>query len=372
MTLRDRGPFLKVDNLNRAKDRMNKMKNTKLILAGILAAFALTLSMSSEAQAQCGERVQTELERTQMGLNRAKEKVIEASHAVSVASIERAKSLLEIAFTIQQEAIKNCQAGRGPLALNLTMEARKKAAAALASINTRDENESLVERRLTKTDELIARLREHATADAPPQLIGHIERVVETQQRAWELFRSGHPRMALKLTSEAQRGAQQILRRLRQHNQLEQGLERRFMSVQELIDRVRQALSECENPQAADVLSKAANSLDGAKELFREGHVKQARTALKLAGQLAQRAQGLCGAQDRQNHFLQSLNTRADQLEEKARDQNNREALDLIGRARGIMSDAESLINDGLNDAAAGQLKAAELLLRQAKRLLMR
>ena len=163
-----------------------------------------------------------------------------------------------------------------------------------------------------------------------------------------------------------------VASRLRQRDQLEQGLERRFMSVQELIDRVKQALAECENPQAAGVLAKAASAFDEAKELFREGHVKQARTALKLAGQLAQRAQGLCGAQDRQNQFLQSLNTRADQLEEKARDRNNREALDLIGRARGILSDAEGLINDGLNDAAAGQLKAAELLLRQAKRLLTR
>lgn len=346
------------------------MKRARLNLAGILAVFALTFSLSAEAQAQCGERIQIEIENTQMGLTRAKEKVVEASHSVSVASVERAKSLLEIAFAIQQEAIKNCQAGRGLIALNLTMEARKKGAAALASINTRDENESLVERQLSKTDELIARLREHVPTDAPPQLIGRIERVVETQQRAWELFRSGRPRMALKLTREARRGAQQIIRRLRQHNQLEQGLERRFLAVQELIDRVKRALTECDNPQAADILAKADNALNEAKELFREGHVKQAQTALKLAGQLAQRAQGLCGNQDRQNHFLQSLKTQADRLEQEAGEQNNRDALDLIGKARRILADAEGLINEGLNEAAAGQLKAAELLLRQAKRML--
>ncbi len=346
------------------------MKKTRLIIASMLAGLALTLTLNAEVQAQCGERIQTEIERTQMGLNRAKEKVIEAAHSVSIASIERAKSLLEIAFTIQQEAIKNCQAGRGPLALSLTMEARKKGGAALASINTRDENESLVERHLTKTDELIARLREHLPADAPPQLTGRIERVVETQQRAWELFRAGHPRMALKLTRDAQRGAQQILRRLRQRDQLEEGLERRFVAVQELIDRVSQSLAECDNPQAADVLAKSNNALNEAKELFRDGHVEQSRTALKLAAQLAQRAQGLCSNQERQNHFLQSLKALADRLEEQASEQNNREALDLIGKARGILANAEGLINDGLNEPAAGQLKASELLLRQAKRLL--
>ena len=134
MTLGDRGPLLTVDNLNRAKGRMDKMKSTRLNLTIILTVFALALSLAGEARAQCGEQIQTELERTQMGLMRAREKVAEAASSVSVASVERARSLLEIAFTIQQEALKNCQAGRGPLALNLTMEARKKGASALASI----------------------------------------------------------------------------------------------------------------------------------------------------------------------------------------------------------------------------------------------
>ncbi|MFQ5606479.1 MAG: hypothetical protein ACE5GA_00925 [Candidatus Zixiibacteriota bacterium] len=348
------------------------MRKGRLILMALVGALGLALTLGAEAQAQCGERIVVEIEQTEMGLMRAKEKVIEAAHSVSVASVERAKSLLEIAFTIQLQAKKNCQAGRGPLALGLTVEARKKGAAAIASINTRDENESLVERQLNKTDDLLARLREHIPADAPRPLRARIERVVETQRRAWELFRSGHPRMALKLTREAERSARQIARQLRQHGRLEEGLERRFAAVGELIDKVRQGLENCDNKRAPEVLEKASAALTEAKELFREGHLQQARTALKLAQRLAQRARALCNAQNRQGKFLQSLSARADQLAEKANSQNNREALDLIGKARRILGDAEGLINDGLNEAAAGQLKAAELLLRQANRLLER
>ena len=52
------------------------MKKTRLILASMLAAFALTLSLNTQAQAQCGDRIQTEIEHTRLGLTRAKEKVI--------------------------------------------------------------------------------------------------------------------------------------------------------------------------------------------------------------------------------------------------------------------------------------------------------
>ena len=346
------------------------MNAQKLILKLFIAVLVSGLTFNAEAQAQCGERIRTEIERTEIGLMHAREKVMEVAHTISVSSLERAKSLLEIAFAIQREAKSNCQAGRGPLALNLTMEARKKAAAALAAINTREENEQLVERYLNKTDELLARIREMVDSNLPRPLEARLRRAVETQRRAWELFRSGHPRMALKLTREVERTAREIIRILRRHNQDDSGIERRFHAVEEIINHVRGLLSECDNRGAEEILEKAVAAHAEAKELFREGHIQQARTALRLARELAQRARALCQSQDRQSQFLNALKNKADMLEEQAIASDNSQALNLISKARDIMAKAEEFIAEGLNEAASAQLKAAELLLRQAKRLM--
>ncbi|MCH9032681.1 MAG: hypothetical protein IIB00_10550 [candidate division Zixibacteria bacterium] len=346
------------------------MNARKMVLRGLIAILVSSLTFSAEAQAQCDERVTTEIGRTEDGLMRAKEKVMEVAHSVSVASLERARSLLEIAFTINHEAYKNCAAGHGRLALSLTMEARKKGAAALAAINTREENEQLVERYLNKTDELLARIREMVDSNLPRSLEARLRRAVETQRRAWELFRSGHPRMALKLTREVERTAREVIRILRRHAQDEGGFERRFQTVEEIINHVRESLADCDNKSAEEVLTKASSALAEAKELFREGHIQQARTALRLARELAQRARSLCQNQDRQSQYLDVFKNKADRLQEEATTSDNRDALDLISKARNILTDAERLIADGLNEAASAQLKAAELLLRQAKRLL--
>ncbi len=340
-----------------------------LIAILVSASFSLISADSAQAQSQrCGDRVRTELERTTQILENVRDKIVSISNTVTPAQLDRARSLLTIAATVQEEAIKNCRAGHPLLAMRLTKEARDKAHAALGAVNTRDENESVVVRHLEKTDELLARVREHADGPPPPEVRARFERALEMQRRAWELYRSGNPLMALKLTREVDRTVRDLVRNARMDERLGKSLERQYENISNRLANLRDEIADCDNPQSAELLKKAEDALKQARELYANEHFQQAKTALRLAGELGHKAQALCGIQDRAGRRLETLTRRAARLEEQAVD--NQQALKLIHAAQSNLSDAEGLIADGLVRAATGQIKAAEMLLRQAQRAL--
>jgi hypothetical protein len=339
------------------------------ILMAILVSVTFNLIAVDSAEAQrCGDRVQTELERTTQILENVRDKIVSISNSVTAAQLDRARSLMTIAVTVQGEAIKSCGAGHPLLAMRLTKEARDKAHAALGAVNTRDENESVVVRRLEKTDELLARVREHVDSPVTPEMRARFERAQEMQRRAWELYRSGNPLMALKLTREVDRTVRDLIKNARIDERLGKSLERQYENISNRLANLRDEIADCDNPRSAELLNKAENALKEARELYANEHFQQSKTALRLAGELGHKAQALCGIQERAGKRLETLIRRAARLEEQAA--GNQQALKLIHAAQSNLSDAENLIADGLVRAATGQIKAAEMLLRQAKRLL--
>ena len=344
-------------------------KTLPTTLIAILMAVSFNLFTVDSASAQmCGERVQTELERTTRILEGVRDKLSEVSTTVAPAQLDRAKSLLKIAATVQEEAVKNCRAGHPVLAMRLTKEARDKAHAALGSVNTRNENESVVLRQLERTDELLARVGEHADGPPPPEIRARMDRALEMQRRAWELYRSGNPLMALKLTREVDRTVRDLIKMARMGDRLGKSLERQYENIGNRLADLRSEIGDCDNQQSAELLKKAEDALKEAKELFANDHLQQARTALRLAAELGHKAQALCGIQDRAGKRLESLKRRATQLEEQAA--GNDRALKLINAAQSNLADAGRLMADGMARAATGQIKAAEMLLRQAQRIL--
>ncbi len=341
----------------------------KMTLIAVFVSVGLNLIAFDSANAQrCADRVQTELERTTQILENVRDKVVSIAHTVAPAQLDRAKSLMKIAITVQEEAIKNCRAGHPLLAMRLTKEARDKAHAALGAVNTRDESESVVLRHLEKTDELLARAPEHVDGPPPPEVRARFERAVEMQRRAWELYRSGNPLMALKLTREVDRIVRGLIKNARIDGRLGKSLERQFENISNRVAELRAEIADCDNPQSGELLNKAENALREAKELFENQHLQQARTALRLAGELGHKAQALCGIETRAGKRLETLKRRAIALEERAA--GNDQALKLIQSAQSNLAEAEGLIAEGLVRAATGQIKAAEMLLRQAQRLL--
>lgn len=337
---------------------------TVLLLALALGAGPLT----ERSYAQCGDRIQTELQRTDELLQRAREKLRESIDQLNSANAERAKSLLTIAFKMQEEAKKSCLNGDGRTAAQLTMEARDKARGALGAINLTDESEPALERQLRRTDEMLERVGERLPPDAPRPARAQFERALEAQRRAWEMFRQGHPRVALKLTREAARMVEGLVREFRDHRRSEETVRQRIEALTQALEEATQRIADCENTDARGLLEKAESALAGAQELLRDGHREQAETSLKLALELAREAQLMCEEGGRLERHLEYLKQKVETLRAEAT--GNSEALKLIDAAAQNLVEAEKLLDAGLPRAAAGQLKAAELLLGQAQRMI--
>lgn len=354
--------------INQLRRQPRKQHLALTLILGI--ALGLGAFIAPTASAQCPEEAIAQLEKTDQLLMRVREILMEHAVDASSATADRSESLLRIAIAIQKEAKRNCLAGHPVIAMRLTREARDKAQAALGSLNVHDENEPFVERQLQKTDELLSRIREHVEEDVPSELIARLERAHELQRRAWELFRSGRPRMALKLSGEAERVARSIIQDAQREGRLREGLENRYERVVDLISHIGESVGECDNEAAADLLYNAQEALANSERLFQERHYRQAEQSLKRARELAQKARAQCGTRERQIHRLETLRSRAEKLGERA--EGNVEARKLIESAWNNLQEAEELIDQGMYTASAGQLKAAELLLRQARQQLGR
>lgn len=356
--------------LDREGENMKPRHTTYRTFASLpLAALALGLFLvfaPNQAAAQC-PRVAPEVERTEEALQEIRERLRQHATDLSSASFERAKSLLTIAFKLQEEAKRMLQANECPTAMEFTMEARKKARAALGSLTLTDESESSLERLLVRTDELLGRLRELLPPDAPQPARAHLRRAHEIQRKAWETFRSGHPRMAAKLTREAQNIAHKLQQELRSEDRAAERFADNAERLQAALRRLTEGESDCNN-EGRELIARAQTALQEALELQSEGHLRQAQTALRLANELGQKARAVCGAEGRLENEVARLSALAEKLSEEAQD--NQEAKALIDTALRNISEAQNLLDQGLTRAASGQLKAAGLLLRQAEKLL--
>lgn len=354
--------------------RTNRQKSFSKVASWYLVAlmFGFTLltpsnPVNAQAQDRCLEKATKEVEQTSQALDEIRERLRTHASDLTSASAERAKSLLTIAFKLQSEAVNMLQSNNCRMALEFTMEARNKARAALGSLTVTGETESSLERQLVRTDELLARLKEDAPADVPQPMLAQYRRALEIQRRAWETFRSGHPRMAAKLTREAQNIAHKLQRQLHSADRATERFADNVERLKNALQRFTEGDSKCSD-EAMELIARAHKALEEAVALQSDGHSRQAQTALRLANELAQKARAICGSAGRLEEEIARLSKRAEKLSLEVFD--NVEAFGMVESAKSNIVEAQNLLDKGLTRAASGQLKAAALFLRQAHKLL--
>lgn len=151
------------------------------------------------------DRVLVQLERTRELLDRARERIEECN-------AERARSLLRAAFEMQGRAEVSAREGRYLAALQLTLSARERALRALRMCNLEDNLREAAERGLTRTDELISRVREVMQDRDNERARQALDRAIELQAEAWAQFRADHLEATLRLTQSARAFAHRALR----------------------------------------------------------------------------------------------------------------------------------------------------------------
>ena len=343
----------------------------RLLYTLIMASVVALAAGATQAQTWSNERIEQVrlfLEQNDEILERAKDAV----RATNV-STPLAEMTLQQALKLQKSAQDNFDYKRYSMAYSLARKARDKANAVLAAIRQRhqDQGETVVQRRLERAADLLDRAKSSVTDTHRRTLRTLYETANSNLHRAWEFYRNGRYRPALKLADQVEKTAQKILAMYNAATRGQHQLERRLENADQLMDRARSAVADCGSETARRLMERAGEALMLARRLEQENRPLAALQALKNAREMAQRSLAECQGSDQLLSRYERLRQRAETLMELTSDGSDQPlatAKRLIEQAYDQLEMAKSYIDKGKPEQALPSLKATELALRQAQR----
>jgi hypothetical protein len=344
----------------------------KKLLYTLITATVLILA-SSATHAQMGSNDQ--IEQLLLFLEQNDEILERASDAVRATNVSTplAEMTLRHAVNLQVSAWKNYEEKRYSMAYSLARKARDKANAVLAAIRQthQDEGETVVLRRLERAADLLDRAKGSVADGHRKTLRTLYETANSNLHRAWEFYRNGQYRPALKLADQVEKTAQKILTMNNATTRGQQQFERRLENSNQLMDRARSAVADCGSEAARRLMDRAGDALMIARKMEQESRPMAALQALKNAREMAQRALAECQGSDQLMVRYERLRQSAEALMELVSNgsgQAETTAKRLIEQAYDQLEMAKSYIDKGKPEQALPSLQATELALRQAQK----
>ncbi len=151
------------------------------------------------------DRVLAQLQRTREILERARDRIEECDN-------DRAHSLIQVAFAMQERAEAAAANGRFLAALQLSMGARERGFRALRMCHVEENLKDSAEHALRRTDDAIERARDIVGQTGNEEARRSLSQAVELQAQAQGEFRGAHYDAALRLTQTARTLALRALR----------------------------------------------------------------------------------------------------------------------------------------------------------------
>lgn len=348
---------------------MAKRKYTVLTLMLLCLSGPAVLAQGGSFAGSRQEMALRDLEATDNLLERAEQFVRSLSNPqVEVALVQ--------ARNIRDKAWEAYNAGYYDLARMVAARCRQQIQTILSAGRSSEQNETVVQRRLERAQDLLDKAREKVTDDPAAGSQPMYESARGMLDRAWEFYRNQQYLPAVKLAEQVIRIAERILRREHRRDRLEDNLARRLDMVRQTLEAARETVANCTNAQAAELLATAEQSLRMAEDLIDKGQYAAAARPLMQARNLADQAEELCegSGTTRLEQRYERLVRLAEQLESEAAalpDGPKKSSLEqLLDQARLQLDLARARMGAGEAAQATAALQAATLALRQAENLL--
>jgi hypothetical protein len=342
--------------------------NRQIITAMLLGCLLLLAGQSLNAQYGPYQReyVRQELERTD-------ELIVRAAEAVRVSGNPVAEQALQLARSRQENAFRAFGNGMFQMASRLTQQAREAANVALTRSRQSEQIEGVVARRLERARELLQRVQEAISPQSEEYLIRLHESARENLARAWEFYRNGGFRPALKLVSQVERTAEKLMSMAHLNGRSLAAFELRHQNAERLMREARQQLGGCQSKLGQDYMEQAEKALALASELSRNARYRAALQALKQAREAALQVRRECRGLEQIQHRYQLLKTNTEKLAEQLRQSGRAQsdidaARPLIEAAREQLELTRRYIEEERLEPAQASLQAAQLAVRQARR----
>ena len=338
-------------------------KNSLPYIPILILLLALAGSSFAQGQGQAIERLRGELERTDQVIERATEAVRATNSAIAVQPLENARKIQELAWG----NFRNGTLDGYTRAAVQTRQALELAKKALSHARASQESDDAVSRRLERANEYVNRARELAGQsgnDSIKELLASIE---ANLQRAWEFYRQGQLRPAVKLANQVEIAARKIINLAGSDVRDQNNYEQRENMGRERLDRAREMLADCQSQTGQRFLEQAKAAFELSVKLARENRHDAALQALQNANKLASRAMEECGGAGTLEQRYERLRTEADRLAELA-DRSDENAQRLIQAVRDQLRLARRHLNSNDAEAATAAIRAAQLTLNQLQR----
>ncbi|HOD67682.1 MAG TPA: hypothetical protein PK186_10680 [candidate division Zixibacteria bacterium] len=322
----------------------------------------------SRGQSAPGNHVAAELKTTDEVLEQARE-ILPAVSPVPV------KVSYESAVNLQAQAHEEYRLGPDPgrweKALLLTIQARAKAQEAIAQSASlggpTTPDETALQRRLERADELMAQAREALEPSADNSLQALYESARSKLDRAHGLCGERQYRAALKLAGQVERTAERVLQAATRAARDDFNYDRCRENVRRYFEQAGEQIAECESPSALLPMEQARQAMDMSEKQASEGDRAGALHALQTARELAAQALRECTGNDNLHHRHKTLRQQADRLGE-AIGAENTDAFAFLAQARTQLDLAQAALEQGDRQAVVAALKAAQLSLDEARR----
>lgn len=339
--------------------------HTRTVILILAALLVPVLSLIGSAQTMDGARemLRIELERTDHLIDRAQDAVHGAENPVAAAVIERARS-------IQRDAWIAFNESRYLAARTLTMRVRELLGSAMAMSRATEQSGDVVQRRVERAQDRLDRAKDILDNGECGHMKGLFDAARENLNRAWEFYRHGQNRPALKLANQIEEAARRILDQCGKNDGSDGQFDTRRDNVAGLIDQATHVVAECEDQGARAHLDQAKQAFDLAVDLNSRDKTEPALQALRRAREMALKAIRACQGNARLDQRYEQLKGLADRLSEQARDLSGQTAelvSKLVDQAYDQLNMARSQIDAGQTESALASLQAAQLALRQAQ-----
>lgn len=326
------------------------------------------LSFVSFVSAQTGmrdqDRIRAELERTDQIIDHARELISQSNYA-------GARIILEAAVKIQSEAWKVFRDATRPsdlaVAKRLTLQAREQAQRAVSSGHAAEDNASSLQNKLERTTEMLSQARSMAGGHGNSRHQSVLDAAADLLDRAWEMYRNGQYRAALKLVNQAEETARKVVSATQQQQQRLGQLDRQAEMIRGGLDRVEATLAGCQSEVAQKLMEQAREAHRLAIQLRGEDRFSAAIQSLKNARKLAEQAARECRGGQSLSQRYDRLTAEADRLTDQVlpSDEQARKLFDLI---REQLDLAKDYLDSGDTKSATAAMRAAELTLGQLRR----
>jgi len=305
-------------------------------------------------------RVQSELERTDEIIERAREASRAVNAPVAAIALQNAVELQEMAYNSFRKRYHN-------EAYKQTLKAREEAKKVLAASRITEQGENIVLRKLERAQEFLGKAKESLPVGPDGRLRTLYESARTNLNRGWEFYRARQYRAALKLANQVDKITQEIITAANRHTRMQADYEHRYEMVGELLDQARQRITQCDDKQqSAEIIEQAEKLSLKSREFFLQGNIDGALRNLQKARQMAVRASQKCKGSQNLNERYEQLKNDADQLMEKISPEDTA-TRKLLEQAYQQLRLAREEISREQTAAATAALKAAHLTLNQVR-----